>query len=240
MIKIIPAIDIMDGKCVRLSQGDFNNKKMYNENPVEVAKSFEAAGIKYLHVVDLDGAKNGKVINLKVLENISKSTGLQIDFGGGIKTSEEIDSVFNAGAVKINIGSVAVKNAELLEAWIQKYGAAKFILSADVKNYNVAIAGWLEQTEINIFDFIRSWITKGIDCVTCTDISRDGLLQGPSFSLYEDLKNSFPGLKIIASGGLSQLEDIEELNKIGVEGVIIGKAIYEGNIQLKELQKWTA
>lgn len=240
MIKIIPAIDIMDGKCVRLSQGDFNLKKTYNEDPIEVAKSFEAAGIKYLHMVDLDGAKLGKVINLNVLENISKATKLKIDFGGGIKTEEEVEAAFNAGASQVNIGSIAVKSPELLDAWIKKYGADKFILSADVRDSKVAISGWVEKTELYLLDFIGNWKAKGINRVTCTDISKDGLLEGPSFSLYEELRKLFPGLEIIASGGISQLSDISQLNNIGVEGVIIGKAIYEGNIQLKDLQKWLA
>jgi len=237
MIEIIPAIDLIDGKCVRLSQGDFSQKKIYNENPLEVAKEFEDFGLKQLHIVDLDGAKNGKVTNLKVLETVAKNTNLMIDFGGGIKTDEDINSVFSAGAEMASIGSVAVKNAEKFFEWLEKFGGEKILLGADVKGKTLAINGWQTETEIEILPFLREYFAKGVTQTFVTDISKDGLLQGSSNELYAEILREIPEIKLIASGGVSKIEDVYELEKIGCSGVIIGKAIYEGRIKLEELVK---
>ncbi len=234
MIEIIPAIDLIDGKCVRLSQGDFANKKIYHENPLDAAKEFVAAGLKRLHIVDLDGAKSGKVTNLKTLETIAANTNLTIDFGGGIKTDEDIESVFNAGAKMISIGSIAVKNSVKFFEWLKKYGSEKFLLGADVKNGKLAINGWQTATELKILPFLKSYCEQGVTQVFCTDISKDGLLQGTSNELYEQILEQLPKLNLIASGGVSSVEDILELEKIGCSGVIVGKAIYEGRINLKD------
>ena len=238
MIEIIPAIDIIEGKCVRLSQGDYAKKKIYNENPLEVAKQFEDAGIKRLHLVDLDGAKKGTIVNPKVLETIASKTNLIIDFGGGIKTDADIQSVFNAGASIATIGSIAVKNSELFFSWRKKYGAEKILLGADVKNEKIAVSGWMEQTQISIFDFIKSNFEKGIKNIFCTDISKDGMMKGASVDLYKKVKEKFPEINLIASGGISSLKDIDDVTSAGCSGVIIGKAIYEGNIKLSELKKF--
>lgn len=238
MIEIIPAIDIIEGKCVRLSQGDYAQKIVYNEQPLEVAKMFEDAGIKRLHLVDLDGAKKGAVVNQKVLETIASKTNLIIDFGGGIKTDESIQSVFDAGAHMATIGSIAVKNKELFFLWIKKYGSDKIMLGADVKDEKIAIAGWLESTDISIFDFMKENIENGIKNIFCTDISKDGLLQGPGIDLYKKIIKRFDNIYFIASGGVSCIADVEELNTIGCNAVIIGKAIYEGKITLNELKKY--
>lgn len=235
MIEIIPAIDVIDGRCVRLSQGDFAQKKIYNENPLEVAKEFESHGLKRLHIVDLDGAKNGKVANLKVLETVAKNTDLIIDFGGGIKTDEDINSVFNAGAKMASIGSIAVKNNEKFLAWLENFSGESILLGADVKGKNLAINGWQTETEIQILPFLREHFTKGVTQTFVTDISKDGLLQGSSNELYAEILHEIPEIKLIASGGVSGIEDVYELEKIGCSGVIIGKAIYEGRIKLKEL-----
>lgn len=235
MIEIIPAIDLIDGKCVRLAQGDFARKTVYHENPLEVAREFESFGLKRLHIVDLDGAKNGKVTNLKVLEMIAKNTNLTIDFGGGIKTDEDIKSVFDAGAKMASIGSVAVKNAEKFFAWLAEYGGERILLGADVKGVNLAINGWQTETEIEILQFLREYFAKGVTQTFVTDISKDGLLQGSSNELYAEILREIPAIKLIASGGVSKIEDVEELEKIGCAGVIIGKAIYEGKIKLKDL-----
>lgn len=237
-IEIIPAIDIIDGKCVRLTQGDYDKKTIYNENPLEIAKEFESIGIKRLHLVDLDGAKKGEVVNLKVLESIASNTELAIDFGGGIKTDKSIESIFNAGATLATIGSLAVKQPEVLFSWVKKYGAAKLMLGADVNNENIAIGGWLETTDINIYDFLKINYYKGITNIFCTDISKDGLLQGPSISLYKKIMATIPELKLIASGGVANMNDIFELDDIGCRGVIVGKAIYEGRITKDELRNW--
>lgn len=237
MIEIIPAIDLIDGKCVRLSQGDFAQKKIYSENPLEVAKIFEDVGLKRLHVVDLDGAKNGKVTNLKVLEMIASNTDLIIDFGGGIKTDEDINSVFNAGAKMAGIGSVAVKNAEKFFEWLKTFGSKRILLGADVKGKNLAINGWQTETEIEILPFLENYFAKGVNQTFVTDISKDGLLQGSSNELYTEILHEIPEIKLIASGGVSRVEDIDELEKIGCVGVIIGKAIYEGRIKLESLAK---
>ncbi|MBL7890474.1 MAG: 1-(5-phosphoribosyl)-5-[(5-phosphoribosylamino)methylideneamino]imidazole-4-carboxamide isomerase [Bacteroidia bacterium] len=238
MIEIIPAIDLIDGKCVRLSQGDYAQKTIYNENPLEVAKMFEDIGIKRLHLVDLDGAKAGKVINQKVLAIIASQTKLTIDFGGGIKTDESIQSVFDAGAHMATIGSIAVKNKELFFSWLQKYGANKIMLGADVKDEKIAVSGWLESTDITIFDFMEENIQQGVSNIFCTDISKDGLLQGPSSELYKKIIGRFKNINFIASGGVSCIKDVEELNAIGCNAVIVGKAIYEGKITITELKKY--
>ena len=238
MITIIPAIDIIDGKCVRLSQGDFATSKVYREDPVEVAKEFEAEGITRLHVVDLDGAKLGRVSNLAVLEKIVKATSLQIDFGGGIKTDSEIQQVVDAGVTFVSIGSMAVKDPETFNKWVQTFGPEKFFLGADVRDGKIAVSGWLEQTGIDAVEFIQEQITKRISNVFCTDISKDGLLEGPSLTFYRHLLFACPGLRLVASGGVSSLEDIRQLNQLGCEGVIIGKAIYENKISLKDLKEF--
>lgn len=235
MISIIPAIDIIEGKCVRLSQGDYTQKIIYNENPVELAKQFEAAGLNRLHLVDLDGAKAGAVKNFSVLEQIANATKLQIDFGGGIKTKTELQAVFDAGAVYAAVGSIAIKSPETFSSWIHEYGAERFLLGADVRNEKIAVQGWTEQTETDVIDFIREQMSKKIAQVFCTDISLDGLLQGPSFDLYRHILAQCPGLRLIASGGVSSLEDIAKLDALGCYGVIVGKAIYEGKISLPEL-----
>lgn len=237
-MEIIPAIDLIDGKCVRLTQGDYDKKTIYNENPLEVAKEFEDLGVKRLHLVDLDGAKKGEVVNLKVLETIASRTKLTIDFGGGIKTDTSIASVFNAGADLATIGSLAVKQPELLFGWVKKYGAEKIMLGADVNAEKIAISGWLETTDINVYDFLKINYYKGITNIFCTDISKDGLLQGPSIELYKKIMATIPELKLIASGGVSNMNDVFELDEIGCGGVIIGKAIYEGRITTEELKNY--
>lgn len=235
MIEIIPAIDLIDGKCVRLSQGDFARKKIYNENPLEAARQFERFGLKRLHVVDLDGAKNGRVANLKVLETIAGNTSLTIDFGGGIKTDEDIRGVFDAGAAAASVGSVAVKDAEKFFAWLGKYGGEQILLGADVKNEMLAINGWQTATEIEITPFLKDYFRRGVAQTFVTDIARDGLLLGSANELYAKIRREIPELKLIASGGVSNVADIDELEKIGCAGVIVGKAIYEGRIKLEEL-----
>jgi phosphoribosylformimino-5-aminoimidazole carboxamide ribotide isomerase len=234
MIEIIPAIDLIEGKCVRLSQGDFAQKKIYNENPLEVAKQFENSNIKRLHLVDLDGAKNGKVTNLNVLETIAQNTNLIIDFGGGIKSDSDLESVFKAGAQLASIGSVAIREPIKFFGWLKKYGSEKILLGADVRQGKLAINGWQTNTELEIIPFLENYFEKGVGQVFCTDISRDGVLQGASNQLYQEILNNLPSLKLIASGGVSKIEDVFELEKIGCSGVIIGKAIYEGRIKLEE------
>lgn len=237
-MQIIPAIDVIDGKCVRLTQGDYSQKKIYNENPLDVAKSFEDIGIKRLHLVDLDGAKKGQVVNLHILERIATSTALTIDFGGGIKTETDIRSVFNGGASIATIGSIAVKNKNLFFEWVQKFGAEKILLGADVKKDKIAIGGWLETTDVTIYEFIQQNLEKGVNTVFCTDIAKDGLLQGPSIELYKKIKEKFPSLHLIASGGVSSLKDLELLKEINCSGAIVGKAIYEGKITMKQLMQY--
>jgi phosphoribosylformimino-5-aminoimidazole carboxamide ribotide isomerase len=234
-MRIIPAIDIIDGKCVRLTQGDYAQKKIYNENPVDVAKSFEDAGLQYLHVVDLDGAKAGKVMNWKVVEALTSQTNLEVDFGGGIKTQEDIQRLFDAGVEQVNLGSIAVKDPAKTQEWIRTYGKKKIILSADVKDERISINGWQQSSDLTITAFIREYLRHGIEFVTCTDISVDGMLTGPNIELYKTLLLTFPQLHLVASGGVSNFDDLIELRRIGVDGVIVGKAIYEGKIQLKEL-----
>lgn len=234
-MRIIPAIDIIDGKCVRLTQGDYDQKKIYNENPVEVAKSFADAGLDYLHLVDLDGAKAGSVVNWSVVEGITRQTKLQVDFGGGVKTDDEIQKLFDLGVTQVNLGSIAVKDPARVRTWIKKFGSGKIILSADVKEGFIAIHGWQTNSTLTIEQFVQEFIERGIEYVTCTDISTDGMLTGPNLELYKNLLIRFPQLSLIASGGVSGKEDLIKLRNIGVDGVIVGKAIYEGRIQMYEL-----
>lgn len=237
-MQIIPAIDIIDGKCVRLTEGDYSQKKIYNENPLEVAKEFEAAGLMRLHLVDLDGAKAGAVKNWKVLESIAGKTSLVIDFGGGIKKEEDVNIVFNSGAELATVGSIAVKEEEKFVSWLKQYGAEKFLLGADVKDEKIAVAGWLETTDIWIYDFIEKYINHGVQQIFCTDVSKDGRLEGPSIELYKNILTKFPQLHFIASGGVSSMDDLFALQNIGCNGVIVGKAIYEGRITLNELKQF--
>ncbi|HWB90951.1 MAG TPA: 1-(5-phosphoribosyl)-5-[(5-phosphoribosylamino)methylideneamino]imidazole-4-carboxamide isomerase [Puia sp.] len=234
-MEIIPAIDIIDGKCVRLTQGDYSQKKIYNEHPLEVAMAFEDAGLRRLHLVDLDGARAGAVKNWKVLETLAGKTGMVIDFGGGIKTAADVDIVFNSGAALATVGSMAVKNGPLFVEWLGTYGAERFLLGADVKNEKIAVGGWLETTDRWIYDFIQEYMEKGVEQIFCTDVSKDGLLQGPAIELYKNIVDKFPGLHFIASGGVSGIDDVYRLEEVGCKGVIIGKAIYEGRIKLSEL-----
>lgn len=236
-IELIPAIDLIDGKCVRLSKGDYDTKKIYNENPLEVALEFEAHGIKRLHVVDLDGAKAGHIINHKILETITSKTNLVVDFGGGLKTTEDLRIAFECGAQMVTGGSIAVKNPEEFTGWIQKYGAEKIILGSDVKDKKIAISGWTETSTLDLFDFLKDYVDKGITKTICTDISKDGMLQGPSLELYKDILARFPDLYLIASGGVSNMADIEALAEAGLPAVIFGKAVYEGHISMKELER---
>lgn len=236
MITIIPAIDLIDAKCVRLSQGDYNQKTVYNENPLEVAKMFEDAGIKRLHLVDLDGAKAQHIVNHKVLETIASKTNLVIDFGGGLKSDEDLRIAFESGASMITGGSIAVKNRSTFESWIAQYGAEKIILGADAKNGKIAVSGWQEDSDEEIISFIKSYTEKGVSKVISTDIARDGMLTGPSMELYKEIMAEFPSLELIASGGIATMKDIHELNEMGVPGVITGKAIYENQISLKEIE----
>ncbi len=240
MFQIIPAIDLIEGKCVRLTQGDYSQKTVYNENPLEVAKQFEDAGLSRLHLVDLDGAKAKKVVNWKVLETISTKTSLHIDFGGGVQSDDDLRVVFESGAKQVTGGSIAVKNPELFEGWLQKHGGDKMILGADARNERVAVSGWEEGTAIWVYDFVQQWVEKGATYVISTDVAKDGLLQGPSFDLYKKLQQQSPSLNIIASGGVSNLGDIEKLAEMNLFGVIVGKAIYEGRVSLSELSKWIA
>jgi phosphoribosylformimino-5-aminoimidazole carboxamide ribotide isomerase len=237
-MQIIPAIDLIDGKCVRLTQGDYAQKKVYNEDPLEAAKQFESAGIQRLHLVDLDGARTGKITNLRVLEKIAAETQLQIDFGGGIKKEEDLVSVFNAGAQLATIGSLSVKEPEIFYSLVKKYGAGKFLLGADVKNEKIAVNGWLEETDLSLYDFIAANIEQGVKNIFCTDISKDGMLQGPAIDLYKKILDAQPEVKLIASGGISGIGDLEKLKNNGLHGAIIGKAIYEGKISLNDLKKY--
>lgn len=235
---IIPAIDIIDGKCVRLTQGDYAQKKVYNEHPLEVAKAFESIGVTRLHLVDLDGAKKGEVVNWKVLEAIAGKTNLVVDFGGGIKKEEDLKIVYENGAALATIGSIAVKDPELFFGWVKKYGAEKIFLGADVKEEKIAVGGWLETTELSVFDFLESNIQQGVQNIFCTDIAKDGLLQGPSIPLYKKILERFPQITFIASGGVSEMADVHALEEAGCSGVIVGKAIYEDKITMKELEAY--
>ena len=235
-MRIIPAIDIIDGKCVRLSQGDYDTKKIYNENPLEVAKEFEDYGIEYLHLVDLDGAKSKQIINYKTLELITSKTNLKVDFGGGIKANDDIRIAFECGANQITGGSIAVQNPTLFQEWISQYGSDKIILGADAKDRKIATHGWLETSEVDVIDFIKEYKTKGIDYVICTDIAKDGMLEGTSNELYAEILATSE-VKLIASGGVSSIDDLIKIKELGCEGAILGKAIYEGRIQLKDLKQ---
>ena len=237
-MRIIPAIDIIEGKCVRLTKGDFNTKIIYNENPLEVALAFEDAGIEYLHVVDLDGAKASHIVNYKILEQIASKTNLKIDFGGGLKSDEDLHIAFESGANQITGGSIAVKNTPVFENWIATFGADKIILGADCNHDKIAVSGWQEESNLNVIPFIQDYQSKGIHYVICTDISKDGMLQGPSFDLYERILTQSSDIKLIPSGGISTFHEIPQLAKLGCEGVIIGKAIYENRISLKELETY--
>ena len=236
-MRIIPAIDIIDGKCVRLSQGDYDTKKIYNENPLEVAKEFEDYGIEYLHLVDLDGAKSKQIIDYKTLELIASKTNLKVDFGGGIKANDDIRIAFECGANQITGGSIAVQNPTLFQEWISQYGSDKIILGADAKDRKIATHGWLETSELDVIDFIQEYKTKGIDYVICTDIAKDGMLQGTSNELYAEILAA-SDVKLIASGGVSSIDDLIKVKELGCEGAILGKAIYEGRILLKDLKQF--
>jgi len=237
-MRIIPAIDIIEGKCVRLSKGDYNTKIIYNENPLEVAKSFEAHGIEYLHLVDLDGAKSNQIVNYKILEQIASQTNLKIDFGGGLKSDVDLKIAFESGASQITGGSIAVKNRLIFEKWIAEYGSNKIILGADANNEKVAVSGWLEESNEDLVPFIKNYQSKGIQYVICTDIAKDGMLEGPSFDLYAKILAESRGIKLIASGGISTFDELPKLAELGCEGTIIGKAIYEGRISLKQLETY--
>ena len=237
-MRIIPAIDLIDGKCVRLSKGDYSTQKIYNEHPLEVAKAFEAHGIQHLHLVDLDGAKSKHIVNHKVLEDIAAKTSLKIDFGGGLKSDEDLKIAFESGAHQITGGSIAVKEPKTFEQWITTYGSDKIILGADVQGDCIVTNGWLETSEHRLVDFVKDYHAKGIHYVICTDISKDGMLEGPSFDVYHDLLEQQPGIKLIASGGISTFDELPKLAAMGCEGTIIGKAIYENRIALKELENF--
>ena len=233
---IIPAIDIIQGKCVRLTKGDYAQQIVYNDNPVEVAKQFEAAGIKRLHIVDLDGAKAGSIVNLKVLENVAAATDLVIDFGGGVKTIQDVSNIFNAGAAMVTIGSLAVKQPALLEEWLMEFGTDQFLIGADVLDGKIKISGWLEDGGILIFDFIGKMLSLGVTNIFCTDIAKDGVMEGPSVDLYKNILEQHPEINLIASGGVSKIDDIPVLDALGCTGAIVGKAIYEGKVPLNPLK----
>ena len=242
-MRLIPAIDIIEGKCVRLSKGDYGTKKIYNENPLEVAKEFEAHGIQYLHLVDLDGAKSKHIVNHRVLENIASKTSLKIDFGGGLKSDKDLHIAFESGANQITGGSIAVKDEETFLGWLESYGPEKIILGADANNEKVAVSGWQEESEKELIPFIQAYQKEGIQYIICTDISKDGMLQGPSFDLYKKILDStqidgVPSVHLIASGGISAFDELPKLAELGCEGTIIGKAIYENRISLKQLENY--
>ena len=241
-MRLIPAIDIINGKCVRLSKGDYSTMKIYNEDPLEAAKEFEAHGITYLHLVDLDGAKSNHIVNHKILEKIAVNTNLKIDFGGGLKSDKDLEIAFESGAHQITGGSIAVKDPDTFKSWIIKSGSEKIILGADANNEKVAISGWLEESEELLIPFIQSYLKEGVKYVICTDIARDGMRQGPAFDLYkrilEETGSAGNKLNLIASGGISTFDEIPRLTELGCEGTIIGKALYEGRISLKQLEKY--
>ena len=237
-MRIIPAIDIIEGKCVRLSKGDYATKKVYNKNPLEVAKEFQDHGIEYLHLVDLDGAKSKHIVNHKILEQIASKTILKIDFGGGLKSDEDLKIAFESGANQITGGSIAVKDPAIFKNWLLQYGDDKIILGADALDEKVAISGWLEESDKEVIPFIEEYQKEGVSYVICTDISKDGMLEGPSFELYEKILKQVQNIKLIASGGISTFEEIPQLAELGCDGTIIGKAIYEGRISLKQLENY--
>jgi phosphoribosylformimino-5-aminoimidazole carboxamide ribotide isomerase len=232
---IIPAIDLIDGQCVRLTQGDYSQKKIYHDSPLEMAKRFEDAGIKRLHLVDLDGAKAKRIINGEVLRSIATGTSLKVDFGGGVQSDEDIALAFFLGAHQVTGGSIAVKNPVLFDSWIRQFGGEKIILGADAKDRKIAVSGWQETSSEEVISFIKKYMAKGLSHVICTDVAKDGLLQGPSLDLYRDILSDVPDIKLIASGGVSSVKDLEDLQKIGVYGAIVGKAYYEGKITLEQL-----
>lgn len=237
MIELIPAIDIINGQCVRLTKGDYDQKKVYNDDPAAVAKEFEQAGFRRLHIVDLDGAKSKHIVNDDVLRRITSETSLIVDFGGGIKTGEDIEKAFEAGASMVTVGSIAVTQPQLFISWLNQYGADKMILGADVRNGMISINGWKEDSTEELLPFLKKYIDAGVKNVLCTEISKDGTLQGPAVMLYKEVMKAYPQLHLIASGGVSRKEDIEELDREGIPAVVFGKAIYEGRIDLKELLK---
>lgn len=236
MIELVPAIDMIEGKCVRLTQGDYDTQKIYNESPLEVAKQFQDAGVTRLHMVDLDGAKAGHIVNYRILEKVASHTDLSIDFGGGLKSDDDLHIAFDCGAQMVTGGSIAVKNPDLFLSWITRYGSERIILGADAKEKKIAISGWKEGTAIDLIPFIKDYQSKGISKVICTDIARDGMLQGPAVKLYQEMQQEMPGLYVIASGGVSSMGDIERLEEANIPAVIFGKAIYEGRISLKEIE----
>ena len=235
MIELIPAIDIIQGQCVRLTKGDYNQTKVYSTNPVDVAREFERLGFKRLHVVDLDGAKSRHIVNEEVLRSITTNTNLVVDFGGGIKTQEDIEKAFDAGASMVTVGSIAVTEPELFYEWFDKYGAHRMILGADVRNGKISINGWKEDSEMDLLPFLKGFIDKGVRNVLCTEISKDGTLQGPAIELYKEVMAAYPDLHLIASGGVSSTEDIFELERAGIPAVVFGKAFYEGKIDTGKL-----
>lgn len=236
MIGLVPAIDMIEGKCVRLTQGDYDTQKIYNESPLEVAKQFQDAGVTRLHMVDLDGAKAGHIVNYRMLEKVASHTDLSIDFGGGLKSDDDLHIAFDCGAQMVTGGSIAVKNPDLFLSWITRYGSERIILGADAKEKKIAISGWKEGTAIDLIPFIKDYQSKGISKVICTDIARDGMLQGPAVKLYQEMQQEMPELYVIASGGVSSMGDIERLEEANIPAVIFGKAIYEGRISLKEIE----
>lgn len=236
MIELVPAIDMIEGKCVRLTQGDYDTQKIYNESPLEVAKQFQDAGVTRLHMVDLDGAKAGHIVNYRMLEKVASHTDLSIDFGGGLKSDDDLHIAFDCGAQMVTGGSIAVKNPDLFLSWITRYGSERIILGADAKEKKIAISGWKEGTAIDLIPFIKDYQSKGISKVICTDIARDGMLQGPAVKLYQEMQQEMPELYVIASGGVSSMGDIERLEEANIPAVIFGKAIYEGRISLKEIE----
>jgi phosphoribosylformimino-5-aminoimidazole carboxamide ribotide isomerase len=240
VIQIIPAIDMIDGKCVRLTQGDYNQKKSYFDHPLEVAKKFEDAGIKRLHLVDLDGAREKRIVNHKVLEEIASKTSLLVDFGGGLQSDEDLKIAFECGATQITGGSIAVKNKTLFGSWIEKYGSEKIILGTDTKDKKIAVHGWQEVSDIHLWDILDDYLAKGIKYTISTDVAKDGLLQGPSFDLYQEMKDKYDSLQVIASGGVSGFDDLVKLDEMGIYGVIVGKAFYEGRITLKQLASFNS
>lgn len=237
-MRIIPAIDIINGKCVRLSKGDYSTKIIYNENPLEVSKMFENHGVKYLHLVDLDGAKSSHIVNHKILEQIASKTNLKIDFGGGLKSDADLKIAFESGANQITGGSIAVKNPAIFKSWLEKYGSDKIILGADALNEKIAVSGWLEDSDEDLIPFIQNYQKEGVKYVICTDISKDGMLQGPSFELYQKIISQASNIKLIASGGISTFVELPKLAEMGCEGTIIGKAIYEHKISMKEIENF--
>ena len=237
-MRIIPAIDIIDGKCVRLTKGDYSTQKIYNEDPLEVAKAFEGSGVSYLHLVDLDGAKSKSIVNHKVLEKLATNTGLKIDFGGGLKSDEDLRIAFASGAKQITVGSIAIKEPRIFKQWLKQYGSEKIILGADVKGDFIAVSGWMETSDETIVPFIKKYQDEGIQYVICTDISKDGMMEGPSFGLYKSLLIECPEIKLIASGGVSDISELPQLADIGCESVIIGKAIYEKKVSLKSIEMY--